>query len=277
MRLSEQHRLVRDAAARFSDEVVALQAARLDSEEAFPEEVYGRMARDGFLGIAVAPDYGGVGGDILSYALVMEELGRGYSAVADLCGLVELVAGLLERLGREDQKARYLPPLLRGELKCAFAITEPEAGSDVARLRTHARPTGSGWRLTGSKLWINNGPVCDFAVVLARPDGEIGTKGLSTFIVEREWPGFSSGHKEHKMGQRASQVSALFFDDVELPEDALLGEEGAGFRQMMQALDKGRVGIAALATGICQAALNASIATPRSPRSTREPTGSSAC
>ncbi len=260
MSLSEQHRLLRDAAARFSDEVVAPQAARLDSDEAFPEEVYGRMAQDGFLGIAVGPDFGGVGGDILSYALVMEELGRGYSAVADLCGLVELVAGLLERLGRDDQKARYLPPLLRGDLKCAFAITEPEAGSDVARLKTRARRSKDGWRLSGSKLWINNGPVCDFAVVLARTEGLSGTKGLSTFIVERDWPGFSSGRKEHKMGQRASQVSALFFDDVELPEDALLGEEGAGFRQMMQALDKGRVGIAALATGICQAALNASIA-----------------
>ena len=260
MSLSEQHRLVRDAAARFADEVVAPQVARLDAEEAFPEEIYGRMAGDGFLGIAVSPDHGGAGGDILSYALVMEELGRGYSAVADLCGLVELVAGLLERLGRDDQKARYLLPLLRGERKCAFAITEPEAGSDVARLKTRARRTQGGWRLTGSKLWINNGPVCDFAVVLARTDGRSGTKGLSTFVVEREWPGFSNGPKEHKMGQRASQVSALFFDDVELPADALLGEEGAGFGQMMQALDKGRVGIAALATGICQAALDASVA-----------------
>ena len=251
---------MRDAAARFADQVVAPQAARLDLEEAFPHEVYGRMARDGFFGIAVADDHGGVGADILSYAIVMEELGRGYSAVADLCGLVELVAGLLERLGRDDQKARYLNPLLCGELKCAFAITEADAGSDVARVKTRAQRTKNGWRLTGSKLWINNGPVCDFAIVLARTEGETGTKGLSTFIVERQWPGVSSGHKEHKMGQRASQVSALFFDDVELPEDALLGEEGTGFRQMMQALDKGRVGIAALATGICQAALNASIA-----------------
>jgi alkylation response protein AidB-like acyl-CoA dehydrogenase len=260
LELTEAQRLFRQAAARFADEVVAPMAERLDAEEAFPEEIYRRMAEGGFLGIAVASERGGAGADILSYALVMEELSRGYSAVADLCGLVELVAGLLERLGTEEQKARYLGPLLEGESKCAFAITESEAGSDVSGLKSVARKVEGGWRLSGSKLWINNGPVCDFAVVLARAEGSVGAKGLSTFVVERAWKGFSSGRKERKMGQCASQVSALFFDDILLPEGALLGTEGAGFKQMMQALDKGRVGIAALATGICQAALDASVA-----------------
>ncbi len=237
MELTEAQRLFRQAAARFADEVVAPTAERLDAEEAFPEEIYRRMAENGFLGIAVAPERGGAGADILSYALVMEELSRGYSAVADLCGLVELVAGLLERLGTEEQKACYLGPLLEGELKCAFAITESEAGSDVSGLKSVARKVEGGWRLSGSKLWINNGPCYDFAVVLARAEGSVGGKGLSTFIVERSWKGFSSGRKEHKMGQCASQVSALFFDDIFLPEGALLGTEGAGFKQMMQALD----------------------------------------
>ena len=260
MELTEAQRLFREATAKFADEVVAPAAERLDAEEAFPEEIYRRMAQNGFLGIAVAPERGGAGADTLSYALVMEELARGYSAVADLCGLVELVAGLLEGLGTEAQKAHYLAPLLKGELKCAFAITESEAGSDVSGLKSVVREVEGGWRLSGSKLWINNGPVCDFAVVLARAEGSTGGKGLSTFIVERAWKGFSSGRKEHKMGQRASQVSALFFDGIFLPGDALLGANGGGFKQMMQALDKGRVGIAALATGICQAALDASVA-----------------
>ncbi len=260
MELTEAQRLFREATAKFADQIVVPAAERLDAEEAFPEEIYRRMAENGFLGITDAPVWGGAGAEILSYALVMEELSRGASAVADLCGLVELVAGLLEGLGSEEQKTRYLSPLLKGELKCAFAITESEAGSDVSGLKSVVREVEGGWRLSGSKLWIHNGPLCDFAVVLARAEGSVGGKGLSTFVVERAWKGFSSGRKEHKMGQRASQVSALFFDDIFLPEDALLGTEGAGFKQMMQALDKGRVGIAALATGICQAALDASVA-----------------
>ncbi|MDP6622392.1 MAG: acyl-CoA dehydrogenase family protein, partial [Alphaproteobacteria bacterium] len=256
MELNKEQRLVQQTAARFADEVVRPEAARLNEEEAFPDEIYRRMARDGFLGIGISTDFGGAGADTVSYALVMEELSRGYSSVADLCGLVELVAGLLDGHGTKEQKNAYLAPLLRAELKCAFALTEPEAGSDLSGIKTFAEPTAEGWRLNGSKVLINNGPVCDFAMVLARTEKDSGSKGLSTFLVERAWQGFTSGPPEHKMGQRASQLSALYFDDVLLPRTALLGTQGEGFKNIMWTLDKGRIGISALAVGICQAALD---------------------
>ncbi len=259
MELSEEHRMIRASAARFASDRVAPCAADLDANEAFFDDLYREMAQRGLLGIGIDQRYGGAGADPLAYALVMEELARGYSSVADQCGLVELVATLLELHGSPEQQKQYLVPLLRGERKCAFALTESEAGSDVASLKTRATRTAGGWRLNGSKIWIHNGPICDFAVVLARTaDGKTGSS-MSTFIVDRSLGGFSSGAKEHKMGQRASQLSTLFFDDVVLPAVALLGGEGVGFPNIMRCLDKGRVGIGALSVGICQAALDACI------------------
>lgn len=259
MELSEEHQMIRAAAKRFASERVAPCAAELDANEAFFDELYRQMAQQGMLGIGIAQRHGGAGADPLGYALVMEELARGYSSVADQVGLVELVATLLEQHGSAQQQEVYLRPLLRGERKCAFALTESEAGSDVAALKTRAIRTDVGWRLNGSKMWIHNGPICDFAVVLARTaDGKTGSS-MSTFIVDRGIRGFSSGAKEHKMGQRASPLSALFFDDVVLPADGLLGGEGDGFPNIMRCLDKGRVGIGALSVGICQAALDACI------------------
>jgi alkylation response protein AidB-like acyl-CoA dehydrogenase len=196
----------------------------------------------------------------------MEELSRGYASIADQCGLVELIATLLSRHGTPAQRERYLAPLLRGERRCAYAITEAEAGSDVAGIRTTATRTAGGWRLDGGKLWIHNAPVCDFAVVLARTEPEAGRRGMSILIVDADRPGFSRGPKEHKMGQRASQVGALHFDGVELPAEALLGQEGRGFHMMMSVLDKGRVGIAALAVGIAQAGLEAALGYARQRR-----------
>ena len=170
------------------------------------------MAELGLFGIALPGDLGGAGMDTLAYALVMEELARGYASIADQCGLVELIATLLHRHGTEAQRARYLGPTLRAERRCAYAITEAEAGSDVAAIRTSAERTADGWRLSGAKLWIHNAPVCDFAVVLARTDKAAGHRGMSIFLVDRDRPGFVVGPKEHKMGQRASQVGALTFD-----------------------------------------------------------------
>jgi alkylation response protein AidB-like acyl-CoA dehydrogenase len=204
--------------------------------------------------------------DTLTYAVVMEELGRGYASVADQCGLVELVATLLVRHGSEAQRERYLRPLLRAERRCAYAITEAEAGSDVSAIRTRAVRTATGWRLDGGKLWIHNAPLCDFAVVLARTDPSAGRRGMSVFLVDRDRPGFSSGPREHKMGQRASPVGALHFDGVALDADALLGPEGHGFPIMMSVLDKGRVGIAALAVGIARAGLEAALGHARQRR-----------
>jgi alkylation response protein AidB-like acyl-CoA dehydrogenase len=267
MRLTDEQAQVREAVRRFAEEVVRPVAGELDETERFPAEVYERMAGLGLFGIAVPAELGGAGLDAVAYALVMEELGRGYASVADQCGLVELVATLLARHGTPAQRGRYLAPLLRGERRCAYAITEAGAGSDVAGIRTTAtRTAAGGWRLDGGKLWIHNAPVCDFAVVLARTDPEAGRRGMSVLLVDADRPGFSRGAKEHKMGQRASPVGALHFDGVELPADALLGEEGRGFHLMMGVLDKGRVGIAALSVGIARAGLEAALGYARERR-----------
>ena len=234
-------------------------AQELDETERFPTEIFAKMGELGLFGICVPEEWGGAGCDTLSYAIVMEELSRGYSSVADQCGLVELISTLLHMYGTDAQKEKYLKPLLKAEIKCAYGLTEPEAGSDLSNVRTTAVRDGDGWRLNGSKIWINNAPICDFALVLTRTDKEAGHRGMSIFIVERDYPGFRSGPKEHKMGQRASQVGELEFNDVPLPADAMLGPENRGFHIMMSILEKGRVGIGALAVGIIQAALDASI------------------
>jgi hypothetical protein len=259
MALSQEHHEIRAQARRFADEAIWPVAAELDRTERFPADLYARMAELGLFGITIPEVDAGAGADTLAYALVMEELARGYASVADQCGLVELVGTLLSQHGSADQKAAYLGPLLRAERRCAYAITEAEAGSDVAAIRTTATRAADGWRLDGAKQWIHNAPVCDFAVVLARTDPALGRRGMSVFLVERDLPGVEVGAKESKMGQRASPVGALRFDGVQLADDARLGPENRGFYMMMSVLDKGRIGIAALAVGLLQAALDAAL------------------
>jgi alkylation response protein AidB-like acyl-CoA dehydrogenase len=167
---------------------------------------------------------------------------------------------MLCKYGTEAQKAQWIGPLIRAEMRGAYCITEAGAGSDVSGIKTTATKSGSGWLLTGSKLWIHNAPVADVAFVLARTDPQAGKRGMSIFIVDCHAAGVSRGPKEHKLGQRSSQVGELNFDNVAVPADGLLGVEGRGFHMMMSVLEKGRVGIAALAVGIIQAALEASIA-----------------
>jgi len=249
--LTERHRAIAEAARNFADREIRPLAARLDETEEFPRELYKKMCGLGMMGVTAPEALGGAGADALGYALVMEELARGYASVADQCGLIELVGTLLARHGTKEQQEKYLRPLLKGERVCAYAITEAEAGSDVSGIKTAATPLpGGGWRLDGGKLWIHNAPVADFATVLARTDKAAGHRGMSIFLVDRALPGYSVGRKEHKMGQRASQVGALHFDGVKLGPDALLGPQGRGFHMMMGVLDKGRIGIAALAVGI---------------------------
>jgi alkylation response protein AidB-like acyl-CoA dehydrogenase len=257
---ADRHRMMRETARTFAEREVRPISAALDESERFPAELYDKAAVLGMFGIAVPQEMGGAGGDVVDYAQVMEELSRGYASVADQCGLVELVGTLLAQHGTSGQRARYLAPLLKGERRCAYAITEAEAGSDVSSIRTTAIATGEGWMLNGGKLWIHNAPVADFAVVLARTAPGLGKRGLSIFLVDRDRPGYRVGRREHKMGQRASPVGALHFDDVPLPKEALLGPLNRGFQLMMSVLDRGRVGIAALAVGILQAALDACVA-----------------
>ena len=269
--LSDTHLALRDAARRFAEVEIAPVAAALDEEERYPADLYRQLASLGLFGITVPEALGGTGGDALAYALVMEEMSRGYASVADQVGLVELLGTLLTQHGTAAQQDSYLRPLLRAERRCAYALTEAEAGSDLAGLKTTARRDRDGWVLDGAKLWIHNAPVADFAAVLARTDPTAGHRGMSILLVDLDRPGVTRDRKEHKMGQRASPVGGLRFEDVELPADALLGTEGRGFHMMMSVLDKGRIGIAALAVGILAAALEDSIAYAKQRRQFGQP------
>ena len=259
MYLTDTHVQVREMARDFANGSVRPIAEALDRDESFPADLYKEMGALGLFGICVPEAMGGPGFDTVAYALVMEELSRGYASVADQCGLVELISTLLTRHGTEAQIAKWLPDVLTAKTLVAYCITEPEAGTDVSGIRTEAVRDGEGWVLNGGKIWIHNAPVADVGFVLARTDREAGNRGMSIFIVDLHSPGVEKGPKEHKMGQRASQVGALTFTDVRLPADAMLGEENRGFHMMMSVLDKGRVGIAALAVGIAQAGLEAAV------------------
>lgn len=256
---AEIYSQISETARRFAQTRVKPLARELDETESFPEYIYAGMAELGLFGITVPEEFGGAGLDALSYALVMEELSRGYASVADQCGLVELIGTLLSVHGSPAQRDAYLVDILAAKKRVAYCITEADAGTDVSGIRTTAAREDTGWRLSGSKIWIHNAPVADLGFVLARTDPEAGHRGMSIFIVDLNAPGVSRGKKEHKMGQRASPVGALHFDGVRLAEDALLGTLNRGFHIMMSVLDKGRIGIGALAVGIAQAGLEAAL------------------
>ena len=259
MLLSAEYQQVADMTRRFANDIIRPEAERLDREELFATDIYAAMAENGLFGITVPEALGGAGMDCLAYSIVMEELGRGYASIADQCGLVDLLTTLLCAYGTDPQKSEWIGPLIRAEKRGAYCITEAGAGSDVSGIRTTAIRTSDGWQLNGAKLWIHNAPVADVAFVLARTDPAAGKRGMSIFIVNCASPGVTRGPKEHKLGQRASQVGEIGFNDVLLPESALLGKEGRGFHIMMSVLEKGRVGIGALSVGILQAALEASL------------------
>jgi alkylation response protein AidB-like acyl-CoA dehydrogenase len=256
---SEIYTQIGDTARRFAETRVRPAAQDLDETERFPAEIYAEMAKLGLFGITVPEEFGGAGLDALSYALVMEELARGYASVADQCGLVELIGTLLSVHGSPVQRDAYLADVLGARKRVSYCITEAEAGTDVSGIRTTAQRDGDGFQLSGSKIWIHNAPVADIGFVLARTDPDAGHRGMSIFIVDLHAKGVSRGKKEHKMGQRASPVGALHFDNVALPKESLLGPLNRGFHTMMSVLDKGRIGIGGLAVGIAQAGLDAAL------------------
>jgi alkylation response protein AidB-like acyl-CoA dehydrogenase len=259
MFLNNTHIQVQDLARQFSNDVIRPVAENLDRDESFPADIYAQMGELGLFGIGVPEIMGGSGFDTLTYVIVMEELSRGYASVADQCGLVELITTLLVCHGSTQQRDRWLPDVMAAKTLVAYCITEPEAGTDVSGITSEAIRDGEGWVLNGSKIWIHNAPIADIGFVLARTSKEAGSHGLSIFVVDLHAKGVKRGPREHKMGQRASQVGTLHFDNVFLSTDSLLGDEGRGFQMMMNVLDKGRVGIASLAVGIGQAGLEASL------------------
>lgn len=246
--------MVRDFAATRIAPIVE----ELDQTERFPAEIYEEMGRLGLLGVTISEDDGGAGGTAADYAIVMEELAYGYTSVADQCGLVELVTSLLAAHGTSEQKQRYLPGLLAGTQRCSYALTEAGAGSDLGGgLKTRASRDGDDWILNGEKIFIHNAPVADVAMVLAVTGPEKRTRErMSMFLVDADTPGVERAYREKKMGQKASPVGGFVFNDVRLPAGAMLGDEGAGFGAVMSVLEKGRLGIGALAAGIARAALD---------------------
>lgn len=246
----------------------------LDGSERFPEEIYLEMGELGLFGITVPEEDGGVGGMVADYVTVMEELSYGYASIADQCGLVELVTSLLVKHGSSEQKDAYLPGLMAGTQRCAYALTEANAGSDLGGVKTSARRDGDDWIINGEKIFIHNAPVADVAVVLAVTDPQKGKRGgMSIFLVDTLLPGVESAYREHKMGQRASQVGGFVFTDVRVPASAMLGEEGTGFGAVLSVLEKGRLGIGALANGITRAALDTATEHAKTRRQFGQPIG----
>ena len=258
--LSDEQRLISETARSFADEVIAPGVRESDREQRFDIDLARRLGEIGYLGAPVAEDYGGRGLDHVSYALIVEQIGRVDSAARTVVSVqTSLVCGSIERWGTEQQKRRWLPGLCSGDSFGCFGLTEPESGSDAASMRTRAERTERGWRLNGQKMWISLGNVADVALVFAQTDPGLAHRGLAAFLVPTGSEGFSSAEVHGKLGLRACDTASLAFDDLELGEGALLGSPGDGFKIAMSALDLGRYSVAAGCVGICDGCVDASV------------------
>jgi alkylation response protein AidB-like acyl-CoA dehydrogenase len=258
--LTDAQRLATETFRAFANKEVAPRAAEIDRTDEFPRDLYRRLADLGLLGMTLPAGYGGAGADALTWTLCQEELARASAAVAHAQLLCTILSELLLEHGSEEQRRRWLPAMARGEAICAIAQTEPGGGSDVAGLQTTARPATDGWVLNGTKRFITAATVCDLAVVVATTDRSLGRDGIAMFLVEPGAPGFRRGGKDHVMGLHGVGTGELVFEDCRVPRSALLGSERGGFKRAMESLNVGRVGIAAQALGVAQAALDAALA-----------------
>jgi len=259
--LTDEQRLVQQTAREFADREIIPRARANDRNEHFDLELVAKLAEVGFLGSIVSEEYGGRGIDYRTYALIVEEVGRGDSSARTVVSVqTSLVCSSIERWGSEDQKREWLPRLCSGEALGCFALTEPGSGSDAANLATRAIPTESGWQINGQKQWISMGNYAKVALVFAQTDPSLRHRGLAAFLVPTDSEGFSSTPVHGKLGLRASDTAELFLDGVDVPDSALLGEVGEGFKIAMSALDSGRFSVAAGCVGICQGCVDASVA-----------------
>lgn len=253
--LSEEHLAVKEAARDFAQNVLKPGVIERDNEQRFPADEIRQLGELGFMGMMVSPEYGGSGMDTLSYVLAMEEISK-VDASTSVCMSVNnsLVCWGLEAFGTEEQKQKFLVPLAKGEKIGAFCLSEPEAGSDATSQRTTAIDMGDHYLLNGTKNWITNGSSASTYIVIAQTDAEAGHKGINAFIIEKGMEGFVIGAKEDKMGIRGSDTHTLLFNDVKVPKENRIGENGFGFKFAMKVLSGGRIGIASQALGIAAGA-----------------------
>ena len=258
---TEQHELVRKLAREFAETELTKEVRdKVEEEEVFPEEILDKMAKAGFFGIKVPKQYGGQGGDARSYVIVMEEIAR-VSGVASIyvSSPNSLSGGPFLLSGNAEQKEKYLRPVVTGEKKVCFALTEPGAGSDAGGMQTTAVKDGDYYVLNGRKTFITMAPLADWAVVYAKTDMSMGTKGISAFIVDMKQEGVSCGKPEKKMGVVGCATSDIILENVRVHKDNLLGQEGKGFINAMKTLDTGRMGVAAQSIGVAQGCLDEAI------------------
>lgn len=253
--LTEEHLMIRDAARDFAQTELLPGVIERDDKQHFPDELVKKMGDLGFMGIMVDPKYGGSGMDATSYVLIMEELSKIDASASVIVSVNNsLVCYGLETYGSEEQKQKYLTKLATGEFVGAFCLSEPEAGSDATSQRTTAEDKGDHYIINGTKNWITSGGRADVYLVIAQTDKEKGHKGINAFIVEKGTPGFDVGPKEDKLGIRGSDTHTLQFNDVKVPKENRIGEDGFGFKFAMKTLSGGRIGIAAQALGIASGA-----------------------
>ena len=262
--LTEEQHTIQSLARQFAEAEIAPFSAQWDRDATFEPSLVKKLGDVGFLGMLLPEAYDGLGLDTLTYTVALEEIATVDASVAVLMSVHNsLPTQMILRWGSEAQKERFLKPMARGEMLGAFALSEPEAGSDAASLRTQAVRSGNDWILNGTKAWVSGGLKGDVILVMARtdtPEDRKGARGISAFIITPELAGFSVGKKEDKMGLRASPTVQLHFSDMRVPGDRLLGKVGSGFIYAMQSLDNGRLGIAAQSIGIAEAALRHSVA-----------------
>ena len=254
--LTEEQSMLQAMARDFAQKEVLPKAAEIDKNHRHPKELVARMAELGLMGVAIPEEYGGSGMDHVGYVLAMEEINRACASTGVIMSVNNsLVCDPILRYGTEEQKRTFLTPLASGKKLGCFGLSEPEAGSDAAAQKTTAVKDGSEWVIQGTKNWITNGPVADVMVLFAMTDKAQGYRGISAFTVFMDTKGVRCGEPDDKLGIRGSQSSQVFFDDVRLPESALLGKVGEGFKVALSTLDGGRIGIAAQALGIARACL----------------------
>jgi len=258
--MEEEHYLLRESVRKFANNEIAPLAEEIDRADKMPEDLFAKMGRLGILGISIPEEFGGAGSDFLAALIAGEELARVSPAVSLSYGAhTYLCAYNLYRNGTAEQRRKYLPSLCTGEHIGALALTEPDAGSDAVSIRARAVKKGNEYILNGSKTFITNGPIADTLIVYAKTDPQAGAKGISAFIVERDFPGFAVARKLEKMGMRGSPTGELFFEDCRVPAENLLGKENLGIDVMMSGLDVERVLFGGLGLGLAQAAFEHSV------------------